>query len=260
MSDPILLDVDGAVATITMNRPDKLNAQSAEWTARLNAVLDELASSGMIRAAVITGSGRAFCAGGDIDHPTFSTDGMENRRPRVEEGYALFRRLRSVPFPIVAAVNGPAVGSGVSLAAACTIRLASRSAYFSLAFVDVGVVPDQGASFLLPQIIGVGRALHMASTGQRVDADTALAWGLVTEVCEDDELRGRAASLAGLLASKPPLALRYTKADMYDLPAKSFDEAMRIEAEHLNYLIGTADCREAVDAFKSGRNPVFRGS
>ena len=150
-------------------------------------------------------------------------------------------------------------GDGVTLAAACTLRIAARSAYFALVFVDVGVVPDQGGSFLLAQIVGMGRALHMGLTGERIDAAKALEWGLVTEVCEDDDLLDRARALAEVLASKPPLAVRYIKQDMYDLAYRPFDDAMRVESDHLNYLIGTDDCREALAAFKDPRPPTFDG-
>jgi 2-(1,2-epoxy-1,2-dihydrophenyl)acetyl-CoA isomerase len=260
VSDAVLLDIDGAVATITLNRPDKLNCQSEEWTEGLLAAVSELEDNPDVRAAIVTGAGRAFCAGGDLDHPTFSTDGIEVRRPRVQEGYDLFRRIRRLPIPLIAAVNGPAVGSGVTLAAACTLRIAGRSAYFSLAFVDVGVVPDQGSSFLVGQIIGMGRALHMGLTAERMDAQKAYDWGLVTEVCDDDLLLGRARELADLLASKPPLAVRYIKQDMYDLMYRPFDEAMGTEAEHVNYLIGSDDTREALSALKARRTPNFKGS
>ncbi len=258
-NEPVLLDIDGAVATITLNRPEKLNPQSQEWTEGLLAAVAELEADSAVRVAVVTGAGRAFCAGGDLDHPTFTTDGIEARRPHVAQGYDLIRRIRQLPIPLIAAVNGPAVGSGFTLAAACTLRIAARSAYFSLAFVDVGVVPDQGASFLVGQLIGMGRALHIGLTGERVDAQTALDWGLVTEVTDDDVLLARATELAEILASKPPLAVRYIKQDMYDLTYRAFDEAMRVEADHVNYLIGTDDCREAVSAFKERRPPTFEG-
>lgn len=259
MHGAMLLDIEGPVATITFDRPEILNAQSVEWTEDFHEVLDELEAHGEIRAAVITGNGRAFCAGGDVDHPTFTLDGIENRRPRVADGYRLFRRIRAVPFPFVAAVNGPAVGSGMTVAAACAIRIAARSAYFQLAFVDVGVVPDQGASFLLPQLIGQGPALHMGLTGERIGAERALSWGLVTEVVDDSAVVARAREIAELIARKPPLAVRTIKADMTELPLRSFDEAMTTEAEHLNYLIGTDDCREAIAAFKEKRPPTFHG-
>ena len=259
MNDAVLLDIDGPIATITLNRPDKMNPQSEEWTEGLLDAVARLEGDRSVRVAIVTGAGRAFCAGGDLDHPTFTTDGIEVRRPAVDQGYDLFRRIRHLPIPLIAAVNGPAAGSGVTLAAARTLRIAARSAYFALVFVDVGVVPDQGGSFLLPQIVGTGRALHMALTGDRIDAATALEWGLVTEVCDDDALMERAHALAETLAAKPPLAVRYIKQDMYDLAHRPFDEAMRIEAEHLNYLIGTGDCREALTAFKERRPPAFHG-
>jgi enoyl-CoA hydratase/carnithine racemase len=259
MNDAVLLDIDGPIATITLNRPAKMNPQSEEWTEGLLDAVARLEGDRSVRVAIVTGAGRAFCAGGDLDHPTFTTDGMEVRRPAVEQGYDLFRRIRRLPIPLIAAVNGPAAGSGVTLAAACTLRIAARSAYFALVFVDVGVVPDQGGSFLLAQIVGMGRALHMGLTGERIDAARALEWGLVTEVCDDDELMDRARALAETLAAKPPLALRYIKQDMYDLAHRPFDDAMRIEAEHLNYLIGTDDCREALAAFKERRPPTFHG-
>ncbi len=260
MDRTIRLEIDGPVAQITLNVPERLNAQSVAWTSDFHLALDELAAADGVRAVVITGAGRAFCAGGDLDHPTFRLDGIEARRPNVEQGYGLFRRIRSLPQATIPAVNGVAAGSGVTLAAACTLRIAARSAYFALAFVDVGVVPDQGGCIYLPQIIGTGRALHMALTGERIDADRALAWGLVTEVVEGSLLVGRARELARVIAAKPPLAVRYIARDMIELPSLPFDLAMTIEAEHLNYLIGTNDCREAVAAFKGRRPPQFTGT
>lgn len=259
MGDAILVDVEGAVATVTMNRPDTLNAQSEEWTTDFALALDELEANRDIRCVILTGAGRAFCAGGDLNHPTFTTDGLEARRPNVEGGYELFRRLHNLPVPIIAAVNGPAAGAGVTVAAACTLRIAAQSAFFQLAFVNVGVLPDQGGCHLVPQIIGMGRAMHMALTGERVSAESALHMGLVSDVVEDDKLMARAREMAENLASKPPLALRYIKRSIYDLPYRSFDEAMTIEADHINYLIGTDDCREAIAAFKEKRPGVFKG-
>jgi len=260
MARAIRLDIDGPVAQITLDVPERLNAQSVAWTNDFHLALDEVAASDGVRAIVVTGAGRAFCAGGDLDHPTFRLDGIEARRPNVEQGYELFRRIRALPQATIAAVNGVAAGSGVTLAASCSLRIAAPSAYFALAFVDVGVVPDQGGCIYLPQIIGTGRALHMALTAERIDADRALAWGLVTEVVEADALVRRARELAALIASKPPLAVRYIARDMIELPSLPFDLAMSIEAEHLNYLIGTNDCREAVAAFKERRPPKFTGS
>ena len=259
MGDAVLCRVDGPVATVTLNRPEALNAQNEQWTDDLHAALDRIEADADLRCAVLTGAGRAFSAGGDLDHPTFSIDGMEARRPNVERGYRLVRRMRALPIPFIAAVNGPAVGAGVSMALACDLRIAARSAYFQLAFVDVGVLPDQGGTHLLPQVVGVGPAMWMALTGDRVDADEALRIGLVSEVVGDDELLVRAHELAGRLARKPPLALREIKHAVYDLPRRSFDDAMTIEAEKLNHLIGTDDCREAVAAFREQRPPKFRG-
>ena len=259
MDRTIRLDIDGPVARITLDDPAKMNAQSVAWVRDFHLSLDELAAADAVRAVVVTGAGRAFCAGGDLDHPTFQLDGAENRRPNVESGYGLFRRLRALPQATIAAVNGPAAGSGVTLAAACSMRIAAASAFFALAFVDVGVVPDQGGCIYLPQIIGTGRALHMALTGERIGAERALAWGLVSEVVDDDRLLTRAHELASVIAAKPPLAVRYILQDLVDLPQLPFDLAMTIEAEHLNYLIGTDDCREAIAAFKERRRPTFRG-
>ena len=259
MTDSIVIEVHDTVATVTMNRPETLNAQSPDWTRDFHTVLDQLESDPGIRAVVLTGAGRAFCAGGDLNHPSFTLDGQEMRRPEVESAYRLFRRIHYLPVPIIAAVNGPAAGAGVTVAAACTIRIAAVSAYFQLAFVDVGVLPDQGGCHLLPQIIGVGRAMHMALTGARVNAEEALQMGLVSAVVANDALLGSAHDLAGKLAAKAPLALRYIKRAIYDLPFRSFDDAMHIEADHINYLIGTDDCREAVRAFKEKRTAVFKG-
>ncbi|MBT7044082.1 MAG: 2-(1,2-epoxy-1,2-dihydrophenyl)acetyl-CoA isomerase [Gammaproteobacteria bacterium] len=259
MGDTVKIEIKDNIALITLNRPEALNAMSKEWVEDIHLAIDAIEQSGDVRVAIITGAGRAFCAGGDINHPGFTTDGFENRRQFVEPGYNMTKRIRKLPMPFIAAVNGAAAGAGVTVASICDIRIASESAFFRMDFVKVGALPDMGASYFLPKLIGISKAIEMSMLSEKVDAEEAKSIGLVSKVVPDDQLMEEAFKMAKRLASFPPLALRYIKRATYELQSKSMDDALDIEADYINYLMGTSDCREGTKAFLEKRPPVFIG-
>ncbi len=260
MGDVITLEIQDHLALITMNRPEALNAISVEWVNDFHPILDQLEASGQVRAAILTGAGRAFCSGGDLNHPIFNTNSFEERRPNVEYGYLITKRIRRMAIPFIAAVNGPAVGAGMTMALACDLRIASQSAYFRLDFVKVGALPDMGCCYFLPHLVGTSKAMQLAMLADQINADEALNIGLVSKVVPDKQILKEADNMAQRLASLPPLALRYIKRAIYELPNQAMEDALCTEAEYINYLMGTNDCREAIKAFFEKRPPQFKGS
>ncbi len=260
MGSVIQLEIKNQVALITMNKPDSLNAINEEWVNNFHSVLDQIEASDQIRAAILTGAGRAFCSGGDLNHPIFKTNSIEKRRPNVDSGYLITKRIRRMPIPFIAAVNGPAVGAGMTMALACDLRIASQNAYFRLDFIKIGVLPDMGCCFFLPHLVGTSKAMQLAMLADQINADEALDFGLVSKVVPDKQIMKDADSMARHLASLPPLALRYIKRAIYELPNQSMEDALNTEAEYINYLLGTDDCREAVKSFLEKRPPRFKGT
>lgn len=261
---PLKVDTHGPVRTITLNRPRALNSLNGELHAALMLALDAAAADTAIRCVVLTGEGRGFCAGQDLADPVLATDGggasTESIGRLVEERYApLAMRLRQFPTPVVAAVNGVAAGAGANLALNCDIVVAARSASFIQAFSKIGLIPDCGGTWLLPRLVGRGRALGLALLGDRLEAEQAQAMGLVWQVCDDAELPATAAALAARLAALPTGALVETRlaideADGLDLPS-----ALALEARVQGRLGRSDDCREGVSAFLE-RRPARFGS
>jgi enoyl-CoA hydratase/carnithine racemase len=213
MSQPVLLVEDhGPVRRFTLNRPERLNALTQEMMAAMRRALEEAAADDRVGAVVPTGAGRAFSAGADLaGFARMAAEGDQTSRARFT-GLEGPRALANFPKPLIAAVNGPAVGWGLTVSLMCDLRLASREAYFSAAFVRVGVTPEFGSSFLLPAIVGLGRALDMVLTARKVPAPEALAMGLVTRVTPPEELLPAAMELAGQIASMPRPAVGMAKA------------------------------------------------
>lgn len=259
---PVKVSTDGAVRTLTLNRPRALNSLNGEVHAALMKALDDAAADTGIRCVVLTGEGRGFCAGQDLSDPVLAAaDGgasTESIGRLVEDRYApLAMRLRQFPTPVVAAVNGVAAGAGANLALNCDLVVAARSATFIQAFSKIGLIPDCGGTWLLPRLVGRGRALGLALLGDRLAAEQAATMGLVWQVCDDAELPGVAAALAGRLAMLPTSALVETRlafdeADGLDLPA-----ALALEARVQGRLGRSADCREGVSAFLERRPARF---
>ncbi len=225
--DPVTTGLTGSVMTITLNRPDRLNAITPEL---MRALSDACAEAGRpeIRAVVLTGAGRGFCAGADIKAPKVDLQ-PGSRRHRQLYNPAIVE-LASLPKPVIAAVNGPAVGAGVSLAAAADIRIASDRATFSAGFVDVGLAPDTGASYFLLRLLGYARAFQFLTTGEKLSADQALALGLVNEIVGHDRLTDHALELAARLADKPGIGVPTTKSLLRHAARNSLVEQLEAEA------------------------------
>jgi 2-(1,2-epoxy-1,2-dihydrophenyl)acetyl-CoA isomerase len=249
--------VDGAVATITLNRPDKLNAFTAEMHGELADALGRLAGDGA-RALLVTGAGRGFCAGQDLGQR--AGDAAPDLGETLDRLYnPLIRRLRALELPVIAAVNGPAAGAGMSLALACDLALAARSASFLQAFARIGLAPDSGSTWMLPRLVGPQRARVLALLAERISAEEAVAWGLIWKVVDDAALMPEANALAARLAAAPTRALARIKRALDAAWGHSLDDQLDLERDLQRELGRTEDYREGVAAFLAKRAPVFRG-
>jgi 2-(1,2-epoxy-1,2-dihydrophenyl)acetyl-CoA isomerase len=252
----VQVDRRDTVLTITLNRPDVLNAFDDAMHAGLRAALDD-ARDGTVRAVVVTGAGRGFCVGQDVSAFTEGGDLGDLLRRTYHPNILALRDLAK---PVIAAVNGAAAGAGLSLAAACDVRIASSRAVFVPAFINIGLVPDSGATHFLTRILGPARALEWMLSGRRLTASEALAWGLVAEVVEPDDLPARAAELAATLAALPTAAIGLHKRLFDAAPLHSLEEQLELEAHLQAAAAATADFAEGVAAFRERRPPDFRGA
>jgi len=246
---------DGAVQTITLNRPDKLNAFTLGVHEGLQAALEE-ARDPEVRAVVITGAGRGFSAGQDLTAFGEAGDVAEMLRATYHVNVLAIRALEK---PVIAAVNGVCAGAGLSLACACDIRLASDAAFFVPGFVGIGLIPDSGGSFFIQRLLGTPRAFEWMTSNRRLTAAEAYDWGLVSEVVEADSFAARVAEYAAGLAAAPPRAIAMTKR-LYDEAASStLEQQLEREAQAQAEATQTDDFREGVTAFGEKRAPEFRG-
>ncbi|MBL8701305.1 MAG: 2-(1,2-epoxy-1,2-dihydrophenyl)acetyl-CoA isomerase [Alphaproteobacteria bacterium] len=253
----ILRTADGPVTTITLNRPDKLNAFTAEMHAELADALDAVAASGA-RVLVLTGAGRGFCAGQDLGQR------RDGEAPDLGETLdrlynPLIRRLRAMPLPVVAAVNGVAAGAGMSLALAADIAIAARSASFMQAFARIGLVPDSGSTWLLPRLVGPARARGLAMLGERISAEQAADWGLIWQVVDDDRLAAAVTALGTRLAAAAPLAIARIKRALDLSWENTLDGQLELERLDQSELGRSDDYREGVAAFLEKRPARFSG-
>jgi 2-(1,2-epoxy-1,2-dihydrophenyl)acetyl-CoA isomerase len=246
---------EGAVQTITLNRPDVLNAFNQPMHDQLAAALKE-ARAPEVRAVVITGAGRGFCVGQDMAEFQAMPDIGDALRSRYHPNVLAVRALEK---PVLAAVNGPAAGAGLSLACACDIRIASDAASFVPAFVGIGLVPDSGGSYFVHRLLGAPRAFEWMTSNRRLTAAEAHAWGLVSEVVEADRLSARAAEVAAGYAAAPTRAIGMTKRLFDHADNATLDEQLELEAQLQTIVTGTADFREGVAAFLEKRPPSFTG-
>jgi 2-(1,2-epoxy-1,2-dihydrophenyl)acetyl-CoA isomerase len=247
----------GAVLTITLNRPDVLNALNRAVHAGIAAGLEE-AKDPAIRAVVITGAGRGFCVGQDLqEFSTGAGDVAQNLRDNYHRNVLAIRALEK---PVIAAVNGAAAGAGLSLALACDARIAADSASFVPAFIKIGLVPDSGGTWLVRRLLGAARAFEWLTTGRRVDAAEALAWGLVNEVVPADELQRRGQEVAELFAAMPTRAVWHTKRLLDVAENATFEQQLELEAQTQSELTKTPDFTEGVAAFLEKRDPQFTGA
>jgi 2-(1,2-epoxy-1,2-dihydrophenyl)acetyl-CoA isomerase len=258
--DTILVDLDGeaGVATVTLNRPDALNALTVPMKQALLAAFRRLERERAVRAVVLTGAGRGFCAGQDLRErlePGAASLGVEVR----ERYNPIIRAMRGLPKPIVGAINGVAAGAGASLAMACDMRIASEAASFALAFGRVGLVPDSGATWFLPRLVGAARAAELALLNDALPAEDALRIGLVSRVVPADQLAAEVRAIATRLAAGAPRAIALTKRALNAAWDHDLDAALEYEA-HLQDVAGrTKDHAEGMAAFMDKRPPRFTG-
>lgn len=259
--ETIEVAVAEGAATITLNRPDKLNAWNLQLGLDLREAVDALAADSAVRAVLLTGAGRAFSSGADLSEPAEAgPGGMPDLGKRLREHYnPIIAALREMPKPVVSAVNGPAVGIGCSLALAADLILAARSSYFLLAFVNIGLVPDGGASAFVPARAGLARAMEMTLLGERIGAERALEWGLVNRVVDDEQLRPEADALVARLAKGPTKAYANAKALLNRRIYPGLHDQLEREAAAQAEQALSKDFVEGVTAFAEKREANFTG-
>lgn len=263
MSTDLLESVADGVAVLTLNRPDRLNALSGPMLRGLLEALPRLAADPAVGAIVLTGAGRAFCAGGDVKAMAEGTempgDTLEERADGLRASMEVSRWLHELPTPTIAMVPGAAAGAGLSLALACDLRVAGEAARFGTAFARVGYSGDFGGSFFLTRLVGTAKARELYFTADLIDAQQALALGLVNRVVPDARLRDETLALAARIARGPRVALRYMKRNLNAAESGSLRELLDLEAWHHTRCGMTEDHQEATKAFVAKREPVFKG-
>jgi len=249
------------VATLTLNRPKSLNSFTVEMHTEIHAVMQRVTDDEDIRCLVITGAGRGFCAGQDLGDRASSGDGeVPDVGASVEKHYnPLIRSIMDLPKPVICAVNGVAAGAGVSIALACDIVLAARSASFIQVFCKIGLIPDSGGTWNLPRAVGLARAKGLAMLGDRLNAETAEEWGLIWKCVDDEALMDEALKMARHLATQPTRALGRIKRLLHESIANTLPVQLALEQKAMHELGQSEDYREGVTAFLEKREPVFKG-
>jgi 2-(1,2-epoxy-1,2-dihydrophenyl)acetyl-CoA isomerase len=258
----ILHEQQGAVLTITMNRPDKLNAATDTMLAELIDAFKKAEKDTSVRAILVTGAGKGFCAGQDLGaaQERGADSGSMSYGEHLRRTYnPLILRMRQMPKPIIGAINGVAAGAGMGMAMACDVRIAAESASFLQAFVKIGLVPDSGSTWMLPRLIGMTRALDLALSGRKINAQQALEWGLLTQVVPDADLMSVANQAAAEYAAAPTKAIGYIKQALAFAQTHSLEETLEYEADMQEIAGKTADHREGVAAFLEKRPAQFKG-
>jgi len=257
----VRLAARGHVAVVSLDHPEVMNALSPLMADGLVAALDFASDpANRFRAVLLTGEGRAFCAGANLAEISWDRDSERDAGAYLESHYhPLMLRIRDLNLPVVTAVNGAAAGIGMSLALAGDLILAARSAYFLQAFVRIGLVPDGGSTWLLPRLIGLARARELSLLAERLPAETALAWGLINRVCEDENLPEEAMALAGRLAEGPTVALAATRRLYWSSPQNSFDQQLDLERQEQRRAGLSEDVVEGIAAFLQKRPARFHG-
>jgi 2-(1,2-epoxy-1,2-dihydrophenyl)acetyl-CoA isomerase len=259
-----LVRVDSAdrIATVTLNRPDRLNALSNALSADLVAALKRVAADDSVGAVIITGAGRAFCAGGDIEEMRQLVDGEVDRTAIAEligRGGEAATILREMPKASIAAINGAAAGGGAGLARACDLRIAADSATFGIVFNRLGLVPDWSCTYFLPRLVGTAKALEMTFDAGMIEAAEALRLGIFNRVVPAADLMNAARDQAARLAAKPPLALKLAREAIYGSTDMTLAEVLAVEVRNQLRCFGTKDAAEGIRAFLEKRKPAFRG-
>jgi len=250
---------ENGVAVLTLNRPDRLNALNKDLAVTLNAALTSISTDKNVSIVVLTGAGRAFCAGGDLAviGKGHQDNDMTDLEPLLRSGMQSVLKMRTMRQPVIAAVNGPAAGAGMNIALAADLRIASETATFGQNFVNVGLFPDYGGTYFLPEIVGPAKAAEMFYTGEMIDAKTALELGIVNHVVPATELEATAKALARKLADGPHLAIQSVKQVLYGSKRDELVKALELEVEQQMKCFRSKDCGEGVRAFLEKRKPQF---
>jgi 2-(1,2-epoxy-1,2-dihydrophenyl)acetyl-CoA isomerase len=259
--ETILLDITDRVACISLNRPEKLNAFTARMLGELHQALEQVRASEAVRALLITGSGRGFCAGQDLSERVMAEGAAEvDLGSSLEKNYnPLIRGLRELAMPVLCAVNGVAAGAGCNFALAADIVVAARSASFIEIFSRIGLIPDAGGTYVLPRLVGTARAMALSLLAEPVSAEQAANWGLIWNCVDDDKLMSEARDLAQRLASGPTRAYGLIKRALDASPANTLEQQLALEATLQREAGKTADFKEGVKAFLEKRGPRYVG-
>ena len=259
--DNIEFEISNGVATLTLNRPKSLNSFTTQMHTEIRTVMQQVTENAEIRCLVITGAGRGFCAGQDLGDRAQTTDGgVPDVGASVEKYYnPLIRSIMQLPKPVICAVNGVAAGAGASIALACDIVLAARSASFIQVFCKIGLIPDSGGTWNLPRAVGLARAKGLALLGDRLPAETAEEWGLIWKCVDDEDLQSEAQKMASHFATQPTGALGRIKKLLNDSSSNTLDDQLDLEQQAMQDLGQSEDYREGVTAFLEKRPPVFKG-
>jgi len=257
----VLESREGGVTTLTLNRPERLNALNVALGMALLDALRRVGEDAEVRSVVLTGAGRGFCAGGDV--AAIRDARIRNAGQELEEllraGRQIVLAMRAMPKPLLAAVNGPAAGAGMNLALACDLRIASDQASFGQNFAKVGLFPDFGGSYLLPRLVGTGQAAELFYTGEMISAAEAARIGVVNRVVPHDRLAEETRALAECLAAAPPLAMRAVKQALFAAEREELERALEQEIRTQVECFLSEDCAEGLNAFFEKRKPQFRG-
>jgi 2-(1,2-epoxy-1,2-dihydrophenyl)acetyl-CoA isomerase len=258
------IEIDGPIGTMTLNRPDSLNAMSPQMLSELPVAASWLADRAPIRALIVTGAGRAFSSGGDVNWFKQGVDDESVDLPaEVRRGAEVLHQaiidFRRLPYPTIAAINGPAAGAGMSLALSCDIRIASEDAFLAIAYGRIGASPDGGMTYFLPRVVGPAKALELALNDPNLDAKSALDEGLVSDVVPADELIPRAREKAEKLAAKAPHYVRMAKRLLHESIENSLNDHLQLERHGIADSMATEDLRRGVTAFFAGEQPEFKG-
>ena len=257
MEDQVLYSVENGIATITMNRPKSLNSMNDGLIDGLHAAITKALTDAEVRCVVLTGNGKAFCAGGDLSFLNGLT-GTADKKNFINKVGSVAKRLMSMEKPVIAWVNGVAAGAGVNLMLACDLVYCSTKSRFAESFAKVGLIPDCGGLFFLPKAVGLLKAKELMMTADLIDAATAEKLGLVSYVYPDAEVAEKAYAMAARMAKSAPIAIGLMKKYLNNT-ALTLDEVVAIEETTQSLLMGSADCKEGIAAFKEKRKPVFTG-
>jgi enoyl-CoA hydratase len=253
----IRLTQEGAIAILTLNRPEAMNALNDELIRDLSEIIDMIVEDDQIRVLILTGGDKVFAAGGDIK--AMQQCGPYEAKEYVTPIHKVFNKITELPKPTIAAICGFALGGGVELALTCDFRLATENSKFGFPEINLGIFPAAGGSQRLPRLIGMAKAKELMFTGDTIDAAAALSIGLVNEVVPKEALMERAMKLAGKLAAKPPLTIGNLKASMHNVFNMDLDMGLKMELEKLCSLFATEDQKEGMTAFIEKRKPYFKG-